>query len=137
MPRLSCLPHEPLEASYIKWDKYDPDVEIMKMDNKEKINKLQTINKKNINSNSLSVGLNGISSHIDRFKSMKNYVDTLSKREYTNYFKQTCIYCVLSNLILLYYYTYFMLSKLIYYNLFFQWIDYFTYFFSVHKIMFL
>lgn len=79
MHKKTSVKHEPLEASYSKWDKYDPDVEIMKLDNKEKINKLQAHKKKNMNSNRLSVGLNDSKSFNDRVKSMKNYVDTMSK----------------------------------------------------------
>ncbi|XP_060836680.1 uncharacterized protein LOC132919269 [Rhopalosiphum padi] len=79
MHKKSSVKHEPLGASYSKWDKYDPDVEIMKLDNKEKIDKLQAHKKKNMNSNCLSVGLNDSKSFNDRVKSMKNYVDTMSK----------------------------------------------------------
>lgn len=73
MPKVSHVNNEPLQVSYSKWDKYDPDVELIKLDNKEKIEKLQTIKKKNIYSNSLSVGMNGTSSFNDRVESMKNY----------------------------------------------------------------
>lgn len=79
MQKLSSVRNEPLEASYSKWDKYDPDVEIMKLDNKEKVEKLQLNRKKNIKSNSLSVGLNDSGSFYDRVKSMKSYVDIMSK----------------------------------------------------------
>lgn len=79
MPKISGVQNEPLEASYSKWNKYDPDVEIMKLDIKEKVEKLQAHKKKNMNSNSLSVGLNDTASFHDRVKSMKSYVDTMSK----------------------------------------------------------
>lgn len=70
--------HEPLQASYSKWDKYDPDVELMKLDNKEKVEKLQMYRKRNINSNCLSVGSNDTNLQ-DRVKSMKSFVDTMPK----------------------------------------------------------
>uniref|UniRef100_A0A2S2Q9I5 Sperm-associated antigen 1 n=1 Tax=Sipha flava TaxID=143950 RepID=A0A2S2Q9I5_9HEMI len=78
MPKVSRVHNEPLKVSYSKWDKYDPDVEIMKLDNQEKIEKLQTIKKKIINSNSLSFGMNGTSNCNDRVESMKSYVNTMS-----------------------------------------------------------
>uniref|UniRef100_A0A2H8TY47 Sperm-associated antigen 1 n=1 Tax=Melanaphis sacchari TaxID=742174 RepID=A0A2H8TY47_9HEMI len=79
MHKKTSVKHEPLGASYSKWDKYDPDVEIMKLDNKEKIDKLQTHKNKNMNSNGLSVGYNESKSFDDRVKSMKNYADIMSK----------------------------------------------------------
>lgn len=73
----------PLEASYSKWDKYDPDVELMKLDNKEKVEKLQAQKRKNLNSSNLSVSLNDdATSHHDRVKSIKNYVDSMSKSKF-------------------------------------------------------
>lgn len=70
----------PLEASYSKWDKYDPDVELMKQENKEKIEKLQAQRRKNLNSSNFSVSLNDDeTSHHDRVKSIKSYVDSISK----------------------------------------------------------
>ncbi|XP_001946926.1 uncharacterized protein LOC100166175 isoform X1 [Acyrthosiphon pisum] len=77
--KISSVQNEPLEASYSKWNKYDPEVEIMKLDIKEKVDKLQAHKKKNMNSNSLSVGLNDTASYLDRVKSMKNYADIMSK----------------------------------------------------------
>lgn len=82
MPKLSHVHNEPLKVSYSKWDKYDPDVEIMKLDNQEKIEKIRTIKKKNINSNSLSVGMNSTSNFNDRVESMKNYVNSMSLSKY-------------------------------------------------------
>lgn len=84
---------KPLDASYSKWDKYDPDVEEMKLDNKEKVEKLQVQKKNNILSpNSESLTLNGTSSKFqDRVKYMKNFVDLLSNGEY----KQILILTVL------------------------------------------
>lgn len=70
---------KPLEASYSKWDKYDPEVEMMKLDIKEKVDKLKAHKKKSMNSNSLSVGLNDTASFHDRVKSMRSYADTMSK----------------------------------------------------------
>lgn len=53
-----------MENSYSKWDKYDPDVEMMKLDNNDKTNALQANIKKNMNSNKdLLVGLNDTSIH--------------------------------------------------------------------------
>lgn len=78
MSKKPSVHHEPLQASYSKWDKYDPDVELMKLDNKEKVEKLQMYRKKNVNSNSLSVGSNDTNLQ-DRAKSMKSYVDTMPK----------------------------------------------------------
>lgn len=83
MPRITSVYQEPLEASYSKWDKYDPDVELLKLDNKEKVEKLHAQRRKNLNSNNLSVGLNGDAiNHHDRVKSIKNYVDSMSKSKY-------------------------------------------------------
>lgn len=82
MPKVSHTHDETLNVSYSKWDKYDPDVELMKLDNKEKIEKIEMIKKKNINSNSLSVGMNGTSNLNDRVESMKNYINTMSLSKY-------------------------------------------------------
>lgn len=80
----------PLEASYSKWDKYDPDVELMKLENKEKVEKLQAQRKKNLNSSNLSVSLNDdATSHHDRVKSIKSYVDSVSKSKYK---RETFVY---------------------------------------------
>lgn len=85
MNRMINVPNESLDVSYSKWDKYDPDVELMKMDNKEKIEKLKSYdNKRNTNTNCLSVK-NDTSGHQDRIKSMINYVATVSKSNYNSY----------------------------------------------------
>lgn len=85
MHRISNVPNESLNVSYSKWDKYDPDVELMKMDNKEKLEKFKGYkNKRNINTNCLSVK-NETSGHQDRIKSMINYVATVSKSKYNSY----------------------------------------------------
>ncbi|XP_022165277.1 uncharacterized protein LOC111030193 isoform X2 [Myzus persicae] len=79
MNKKSGVQNKPLGESYSKWDKYDPEVEIMKLDIKEKVDKLQAHKKKTMNSNSLSVGLNDTANFHDRVKSMKSYADTMSK----------------------------------------------------------
>ncbi|VVC28477.1 RNA-polymerase II-associated protein 3-like, C-terminal domain,Tetratricopeptide repeat,Tetratricopeptide [Cinara cedri] len=71
IPRIHNLHNEPLEASYSKWDKYDPDVELMKLENKAKTDKLQADIKENLNSN-LSFELNDTLSIQDRVKSLVN-----------------------------------------------------------------
>jgi len=67
---------EPLSVSYSKWDKYDPDVEIMKLDNQEKVEKVQAYRKRNLNS--LSVASIDSLSFQDRYNSMKNIVKSNS-----------------------------------------------------------
>lgn len=74
---------ESLETSYSKWNKYNPDLELLKLDNKEKVEKLQTQKKRNMNLNCLSVGSSDTSNFQDRSKSMKNYVDSMSKSKIT------------------------------------------------------
>jgi len=62
---------EPLSVSYSKWDKYDPDVELMKLDNQEKVENVQAYRKRNVNS--LSVASVDSLSFQDRYNSMKNH----------------------------------------------------------------
>lgn len=81
MPKKSITHNNSLEASYSKWDKYDPDVELLKLDNKEKIEKIQEQRKKNTTSNGLSVGMTDTSNLQDRVRSMKSFVDTMPKSE--------------------------------------------------------
>lgn len=70
IPRIHSLHNGPMAKSYSKWDKYDPDVELMKLDNNDKTNTLQANIKKNMNLNkNLLVGLNETSIH-DRVKSL-------------------------------------------------------------------
>lgn len=78
----------PLQASYSKWDKYDPDVELLKLETTEKIEKLLAQKKRNLNSSNLSVGSNdNATSHLDRVKSIKCYMDTIPKSEYNIFIK--------------------------------------------------
>jgi len=70
----SNVHHEPLSVAYSKWDKYDPDVEIMKMENKEKIEKLQTYKKKHMNTNRLSVASVNSLNVENRYNSLKTYI---------------------------------------------------------------
>ncbi|XP_050540522.1 RNA polymerase II-associated protein 3 [Daktulosphaira vitifoliae] len=69
----------PKKLSVKNWDNYDPEVEIMKMENKEKIDKLQSLRNKKIVSNVLSLGGNDRSDLQDRVKSMKPLIQSLSK----------------------------------------------------------
>lgn len=71
-----------METSYSKWDKYDSDVELIKLENKEKIEKLQTQKKKNMNLNCLSVGSNDTSNTQGRSKSVKYYLDSMYRSKY-------------------------------------------------------
>lgn len=72
-----------METSYSKWDKYDSDVELIKLENKEKIEKLQVQKKKNMNLNCLSVSSNDTSNTQGRNKSVKYYLDTMYRSKYT------------------------------------------------------
>lgn len=80
---MSTVHHEPLAATYSKWDKYDPDVELMRLENAEKVNRIRQQKKRTINSNDLSVGANGSSSFKDsldsRSKFIESYLSNLSK----------------------------------------------------------
>lgn len=80
MSKMPSVHQKPLDASYSKWDKYDPDVEVLKLDNKEKVEKLKVQTKNNILSpNAEPLVLNSTSSKFqDRAKYMKNFVDILS-----------------------------------------------------------
>lgn len=75
----SNVHQESLSVSYSKWDKYDPDVEIMKLDNQEKVEKVQAYKKKNVNSLSLA-SVDSLSFQ-DRYNSMRKHV--ISKNDYT------------------------------------------------------
>lgn len=77
--------HESLVTSYSKWDKYDSDVELIKLENKEKIENLQMQKKKNMNLNCLSVGSNDTSNTQGRSKSVKHYLDTMYRSKYKIY----------------------------------------------------
>lgn len=82
MPKISTVHHEPLGATYSKWDKYDPDVELMKLENNEKVEKILLRKKRIMNSNNLinlSVGTNDSSSYQNpRIK----FIESLSKSKY-------------------------------------------------------
>lgn len=79
---MSTVHHEPLAATYSKWDKYDPDVELMRLENAEKVNRIQLQKKRTINSNNLSVGANDSSSFQDpRIK----FIESLSKSKFKTF----------------------------------------------------
>lgn len=82
MSKTSSIHRESLETSYSKWDKYDSDVELIKLENKEKMEKLQMEKKKNMNLNCLSFGSNDTSNTQGRSKSVKCYLDTMYKSKY-------------------------------------------------------
>lgn len=67
---------EPLSVSYSKWDKYNPDVEIMKLDNQEKIEKLLPVKKSLSRHDKLKVESINSLSFQDRYNSMKNHVNS-------------------------------------------------------------
>lgn len=80
MPKPPTVHPEPLATPLrSKWDKYDADVELLKLDNKEKVEKLQTQRKRNMNSNNLSVGISDTPNFKDRVRTVKEYVDSMTK----------------------------------------------------------
>jgi len=74
---MSKIHNEPLEATYSKWDKYDPDLELMKLDNKEKLEKLQVHRKRTNKGSGLLFGTNTTLDYQDRSKFMKSYMDNM------------------------------------------------------------
>lgn len=74
---MSKIHNESLEATYSKWDKYDPDLELMKLDNKEKLEKLQVQRKRTNNGSGLLFGTNNTPDYQDRSKFMKSYMDNM------------------------------------------------------------
>lgn len=69
--------NKPLEVINRNWDKYDPDIEVMKLDNKEKLKKLELQRKRTNNGSGLLFGTNNTSDYEDRNKCMKSYVDRM------------------------------------------------------------
>ncbi|XP_050433292.1 RNA polymerase II-associated protein 3-like [Adelges cooleyi] len=79
VPKKTNALQQSLSTNYKNWDKYDPDVEIMKMDNKEKVEKLQTQRNRKIASKTLSLGGGDRSDFQDRVKSIKSMVPSVFK----------------------------------------------------------